>query len=1184
MGRRLFILTLFMAFHLISLNVNGLRDADKRAGLLQWLRSLPSTIDIVCLQECHCSSEIECQDWFRSSGFASVVSPGSARSCGVIVLYRPLLTVVNSWNDSDGRVLLVEFSFRDSVFRICSVYAPNRNPVRDQFFDDLIPQIDPSVPTILAGDFNAVFDRLLDRVGSSPDDTSRESSVALCRLFDACCVEDVWRYLHPSSSSFTWARWDHSCASRIDHFGVPYAWVPSVSSCDIVPCPFSDHCALLLSFSIPEVVPHGPGLWKFNVSILEDDDYVALISDFWSSWRRRSLCFPSLAQWWDAGKSKIKGLTISFCSNRSKKRNFDRDLLSRLAGHLKAQVDLGRVSSVGPYRSTLNCLKDLDLEAARGAQIRSRIRWVEEGESSSAYFFRLEKKLSVDRHIAALRAADGSLVSSSEDLCRVFSSFYQDLFTSVPCDPVAQSELFSNVTSCLSCDDNLCCEGLLTPSECLTTLRGMAHGKAPGCDGLPMEFYVKFWPVLGDDLVRVFNSSFSSGLLSSSQRRGVISLSYKKGDRLDPRNWRPITLLNVDYKIASRAIAARLLKVLHLVVERDQSCGVPGRFIGENVVFLRDVVHFCSSSGVPAAILSLDQEKAFDRVDWHFLRSTLVTMGFGPSFIQWVMLFYSDVQSAVNVNGHISSFFFLSRGVRQGCPLSPLLYILVAEVLACTIRANPHISGLSLPGFLSPLPCISQYADDTSLIVGTERAIEEVFNVYSLYERGSGAKLNPSKCEGLWLGPWNGRTDSPINIIWSSVKIKVLGVFLGPGNLDEINWRPRITSVENALNSWRQRSLSYRGRALVINALALSRVWYVASLIPVPPWVLSELTSLVFKFFWSGKRDLVARMVVCQPSFLGGFSVVDCQAKLWALRVQWVRRFVISPASWSSFLIYWFSTVFAVPPQMVFSYPFFFAPDSLPPFYRELVFAWRACNGSFTSGSLGIGAGIDFCNVCSVTTKSVYLYLLSERFVSPHCEVKFYPLFGSLYWSSTWRQLFFFDLDRPVIDLCWKVAHGVLYTAERLSSFGYDLSTVCFCGHPLESLQHLFFDCPLASSVWDWVQSLLFSVSSLYPTLLPRHVLFGFSSDELRCVPRFFVYVINVCKFVLWIARNDFRFRDVRPSAVHVIESVKSRVRFYLPLFFRRFQSFRRRRYFVRQWGARGVFCSLIDNRLVVHL
>ena len=146
---------------------------------------------------------------------------------------------------------------------------------------------------------------------------------------------------------------------------------------------------------------------------------------------------------------------------------------------------------------------------------------------------------------------------------------------------------------------------------------------------------------------------------SLSQGRGVISLSFKRGDRLHPRNWRPITLLNVDYKLASQVIAGHLLKIIHLVVDKDQTCGVPGRFIGENVALLRDVIDYASSD-TPIAILSLVQEKAFDRVDWSFMRATLSAMGFGPLFISWVDLFYCWVQSSVNVNGYLSPFFNLS--------------------------------------------------------------------------------------------------------------------------------------------------------------------------------------------------------------------------------------------------------------------------------------------------------------------------------------------------------------------------------------------------------------------------------------------------------------------------------------------------------------------------------------------
>ena len=141
----------------------------------------------------------------------------------------------------------------------------------------------------------------------------------------------------------------------------------------------------------------------------------------------------------------------------------------------------------------------------------------------------------------------------------------------------------SNICSTLTPEQASLCDGLLSVGECHSALPGIAKRKAPGSDGLPMEFYVKFWDLLGADLVCVLNSCYRDGCLSLSQRSGIISLSFKKGDRLDIRNWRSISLLNVDYKLVSRVIASRLLKVINLVVNKDQTCGVPGRFTGEKV-------------------------------------------------------------------------------------------------------------------------------------------------------------------------------------------------------------------------------------------------------------------------------------------------------------------------------------------------------------------------------------------------------------------------------------------------------------------------------------------------------------------------------------------------------------------------------------------------------------------------
>ena len=133
--------------------------------------------------------------------------------------------------------------------------------------------------------------------------------------------------------------------------------------------------------------------------------------------------------------------------------------------------------------------------------------------------------------------------------------------------------------------------------------------------------------------------------------------------------------------------------------------------------------------------------------------------------------------------------------------------------------------------------------------MSSDDSIKAAFETYDLFEKASGSKLNRGKSKGLWLGSWRGRLDPPVDLDWSSFKLKVLGVFIGIGVLAEDNWRPRINAVDKVLSSWRSRSLSFRGKALVINALALSRIWYVESLVHMPPHILHEICTLVFNFF-----------------------------------------------------------------------------------------------------------------------------------------------------------------------------------------------------------------------------------------------------------------------------------------------------------------------------------------------
>lgn len=349
-----------------------------------------------------------------------------------------------------------------------------------------------------------------------------------------------------------------------------------------------------------------------------------------------------------------------------------------------------------------------------------------------------------------------------------------------------------------------------------------------------------------------------------------------------------------------------------------------------------------------------------------------------------------------------------------------------------------------------------------------------------------------------------------------------------------------------------------------------------------PPGFVGSLIRLFLTFFGLANVILWPEMLSFSLLILEAFRW-SIQFKVYSLITQWVKRLLVSPNGWVFLLKYWLLDRFDATPFEVLASTFDYATERLPPFYSALLNAWCCLRGSSVSSVLMIGSGAPsgLVSVASVSCKVSYTLLLSLHEVQPHCVLKFASSFGVLDWPATWKSLQFMPLHRQVRDLSWKIAHGVLYTTDRLISFGYQYLPSCFCRYHLECSQHLFFSCPLARSGLDWVQSQLFLASPLAPSMTIRHVLFGFSSDDLLCVTKVFAYLLNVCKFLVWGQRNDFCFRSKPPSVASLIARMKQRLRFYLPLFFKRFVSAWRRRYFVRQWGPNGVFGSIRGSSFV---
>ena len=284
-------------------------------------------------------------------------------------------------------------------------------------------------------------------------------------------------------------------------------------------------------------------------------------------------------------------------------------------------------------------------------------------------------------------------------------NFYNQLYTS---QSQLSAERFSTFFDCeslpkLDSTKQDLCEGLITAEECLAALKTFQPNKTPGTDGLTVEFYLRFWTEISGPLIDCLNHSAFLGELSISQSQGIISLIPKKNkDPLLLKNWRPIPLLNTDYKLATKCIAKRLEKVLPYLIEGDQTGYIKGRFIGENIRLISDIIEQHENKG--GMILFLDFEKAFDSLEWDFLFKVLNTMNFGPSFLNWIKTFYSNISSCVVNNGYSSEFFSLQRGVRQGCPLSGLLFVLAVEPLAHQIRIDESIKGLE-NGNRFPLSC-----------------------------------------------------------------------------------------------------------------------------------------------------------------------------------------------------------------------------------------------------------------------------------------------------------------------------------------------------------------------------------------------------------------------------------------------------------------------------------------------
>ena len=400
-------------------------------------------------------------------------------------------------------------------------------------------------------------------------------------------------------------------------------------------------------------------------------------------------------------------------------------------------------------------------------------------------------------------------------------------------------------------------EGLtkeLTDKEVLDTIKTFATNKSPGMDGFSIEFYKYFWDEIKIPLMDSYRESLDTEELSICQKQGVISLLPKDGkDLAHLKNWRPITLLNVDYKILAKVLAGRCKQLLHKLISPDQNGFVPERYIGVNITKTMHILEECKRLNMNALLVNVDFEKAFDCLEWPFIKKSLEFFGFPSQYINWIMTLYHNISTCILNNGNISTFFEPERGVRQGCPISPYLFVLAAETLALYLKQKSKIEGITINNttFL-----LSQFADDTSIFLNDSTGnLEKCLKALKQFQEVSGLKINTAKTEVMPIGKYDKKIIQTLKLTTVEDYTKILGIKIADDTKETVNLNfTNITErIEQKLKLWTHRKLSLLGKTVITKTIVIPQLLYQLTVLPTPnKTILDSIQKCIYKFLWGG--------------------------------------------------------------------------------------------------------------------------------------------------------------------------------------------------------------------------------------------------------------------------------------------------------------------------------------------
>jgi exonuclease III len=814
-------------------------------------------IGVLALQETHMTEELEGKIANLFARRLTVIhsrDADSPNSKGVsVVVNKELLNTDNitSAEIVAGRALLVNIPWHNEErLTILAIYAPNRPIENRDFWDKLgeewysrrLPK-----PDIMLGDFNFV-ESFVDRLPAHED---RQDTVqAFGRLKTRWKLADGWRALNPGARNYTYMQLQSEGRpqSRLDRIYASSKIIQNSQEWNIAPTGgiLTDHWMATVRVLSDNTPFQGPGRWSLPLYLLRDGKTKAEI-------RKLTLELENELDRCKYRRTTEKNPQVLFKAFKTAVADFGRQRAKETVPGQKKEIEelvAQRKALANDPRLTIREKKDSviaitekinEKEEKRHSLARSSTAAHDalEGERITKYWSAANAPARRSEPIRNLRRPNGNGLESRSDLMAEIAREYHNRIQSEgPHVNEAEREqaikhTHEKIQRKLTNIQKAKMAQRISESDVIGAIMAASPGKAAGLDGLPAEIWKEMAnersaaekkeprpspmpPNITKILTTVFNDIEEKGIEPGTGfNEGWMCPIFKKNERSEIANYRPITVLNTDYKLMTKAITMRLTTVIEDLIDGDQAGFIPKRSIFDQVKLAKLTLNYAEMTETNGAIVALDQEKAYDKIAHDYLWRTLIAYNMPQNFINTVIHLYTDANTSIMINGVLSDAFWITRGVRQGDPLSCLLFNLAIEPLACAIRQSA-LKGIPIPGQERRL-IVKLFADDTTVYMNSEDDLNDLRKILNTWCMASRAKFNITKTEVIPIGApgyriWarearklhgtHEEVQEAMRFSKDGEPIRILGAWIGNGIDNAVPWAPVVEKIERSLERW----------------------------------------------------------------------------------------------------------------------------------------------------------------------------------------------------------------------------------------------------------------------------------------------------------------------------------------------------------------------------------------------